>query len=157
MNGEINSHILFFILFSFFFHPFSFKRLIHSFNSCHFSYAVLDASTHLYKRVCPSIRRSVPQLVGNHFFFTSLLYKKSIDNMSQNLMETINTVHHRDTPPPPPPPPPSPLPSFRCLDASLFLLELVSSLIRIISDALWRCPRIMLAPDATVLRRRRWR
>ena len=51
-------------------------------------------------------------------------------------METINTIHHRNTPPPPPLPPPSPppLPSICYLDASLFLLKLVISFYTLIMN-----------------------
>ena len=49
-------------------------------------------------------------------------------------METINTYHHNSPPLPPPPPPPlppTPLPSIHYLDASLLLLELVFSFLRL--------------------------
>ena len=70
----------------------------------------LDASTHLYKRVCPSVGLSVGPSVRNHIFFISESHSKSIDKTSPSLIGTIKTVHRRNTPPPPPPiPPPPPL------------------------------------------------
>ena len=56
----------------------------------------LDASTHIYKRVCPSVGRSVGWSVRPVFFFTEL-HSKSIDNTIPSLMRTINTAQHTTT------------------------------------------------------------
>ena len=83
----------------------------------------LDASTHFYKRICPSVRWSV-RLISESYY-------KSIDNTSQASRGPSILTTNRNTPPPhppPPPPPPPPLLSISYLDASLFLLKLVSFL-----------------------------
>ena len=82
----------------------------------------IDASSHLYLRVCPSVLPSVHPSVHNQFSFISNFHYTFLNNTSKIPKRTINATCY---PPPPPPPPPSPPPHLHYQDGSLFLLELV--------------------------------
>ena len=122
------------------------KRVLHwhvhvAFKQLERCYMFLDASTHLYKRVCPSVGRSVGLFFISEFHCTSI-------NASPSLMGTIKTVHLHTQPPSlasPSLPPLTPLPSICYLDASLFLLELVCLFYAILVYFCFRCCEGFLA------------
>ena len=74
----------------------------------------LDASTHLYKRVCPSVRGSVsPSVRWSHVFFSGGKWDFNESWTSPTLQISSGMNNNTVAPPLSPPPPPKPQPRCR--------------------------------------------